>query len=496
MANIVDNLVGYLFPINQVKRTVARRTLSMMEKRGYDGAKTGRLTSGWVTPSTSANSEIAPSLSKLRDRSRDLVRNNPYANKAMRVLVSNTIGTGIMPSITNEIALNAFNEWEEHADSEGILDFYGLQRMVARTMFESGECLVRLRHLKPGEGPDVPLQLQVLEPDYLDSLKFEILKEGGYIQYGIEYNSQGKRAAYWLYDQHPGEMAPKLTGMVSHRVLADDIIHIFEKTRPGQSRGVPILCPVMITTNDLDDYEEATLMRKAAEACILGIVKTDDGGSMLGPVSTEPGTRRRLENLSPVMIEYLNSGEEIAFNNPPASLGYGDYINTRLHAIAAGMGITYEQMTGDLSQVNYSSIRAGTLDFRREIEQFQWLTFIPIFCRRVMQAWLRAAFLAKKIKTQKIEVDWTTPRFDWVDPLKDVRSETEELNTSRKSFSEAARERGYTPEKLMKEVIKDRQMFEKAGIPYPFQPDHQQNEEMTGHDTKPKEEEHVSPAPR
>lgn len=487
---IVDDIVGFFDPAAKLNRLRARRALEIMAKRGYDGAKSGRRTSGWVAPSTSANTEIAPNLSKLRDRSRDLVRNNPYAAKAMRVLVSNTIGTGIMPSMTNRPAIKLWDQWVEVADSEGILDFYGIQRLVARTIFESGECLIRFRHRKPEDGLVVPLQLQVLEPDYLDSIKFENLENGGYIQYGIEYDAIGRRVAYWLYSQHPGEISPKLQGLKSHRVPASDIIHIFEKTRPGQSRGVPILCPVMIVTNDLDEYEEATLVRKAAEACITAVVTTDDEGSMLGPVTTEPGSRRRIEELSPGMVEYLNTGEEISFNNPPPSIGYSDYVNTRLHAIAAGIGITYEQMTGDLSQVNYSSIRTGTLDFRREIEQFQWLTFIPLFCRRVKQVWLQSALLTGKIRSTKVEVDWTTPRFDWVDPLKDVRSETEELNTSRKSFSEAARERGYTPEKLIEEQVKDREMFRKAGIPYPFMPDNL-SDDMVAHHAKPKEEEHV-----
>jgi lambda family phage portal protein len=250
-------------------------------------------------------------------------------------------------------------------------------------------------------------------------------------------------------------------------VPAEDIIHIYEKLRPGQSRGVPIFAPAMITTNDLDEYEEATLVRKAAEACITAIVETEDDGTALGQASTEPGSERKLEELSPGMVEYLSGGEKITFNNPPASTGYAEYVSARLHAIAAGIGITYQQMTGDLSQANYSSMRAGTLDFRREVEQFQWLTFIPMFCRRVMTIWLNTAAISSSIKSN-IETDWTTPRWDWVDPLKDVRSETEELNTSRKSFSEAARARGYTPEKLIEEIAKDRAMFEKAGMPYPY----------------------------
>ncbi len=460
---ILDDVIGYFNPASKLSRLRARRAISIMQ-RGYDGAKTGRRSGGWVTPSTSANAEIGPSLTKLRDRSRDLVRNNPYAAKALRVLVSNSVGVGINPSIKNKKILSLWNQWIKECDADGQIGFYGLQRLVARTIYESGECLIRKRIRKKEDGLIVPLQFQVLEPDYLDSSKNETLRNGGYIQNGIEYDAIGRRAAYWLYKQHPGEAAPLLNGLTSSRIDAEDIIHVYEKHRPGQSRGVPIFAPAMMTQNDLDEYEEATLVRKAAEACIAAFVQSDDENAALGVSSAEDN--RRIEELAPGMVEYLSSGESVTFNNPPASTGYAEYVNTRLHAIAAGIGITYEQMTGDLSQVNYSSIRAGTLDFRREVEQFQWLTFIPMFCERVMSSWLNVAALTHNIKTD-IEVEWTTPKWDWVDPVKDVEGERLELELGLKSYSEAARQRGYSPELLIDEIKKDKEMLDSAGIAYP-----------------------------
>ncbi len=460
---ILDDFIGYFNPTSKLSRLRARRAISIMQ-RGYDGAKTGRRSGGWITPSTSANAEIGQSLTRLRDRSRDLVRNNPYAAKALRVLVSNSVGVGINPSIKNKKILSLWNQWIKECDADGQIGFYGLQRLIVRTVYESGECLIRKRIRKKEDGLVVPIQLQVLEPDYLDSNKTETLRNGGYIQNGIEYDAIGRRTAYWLYKQHPGEAAPLLNGLTSSRIDAEDIIHVYEKHRPGQSRGVPIFAPAMMTQNDLDEYEEATLVRKAAEACIAAFVQSDDENAALGASSIEDN--RRIEELAPGMVEYLSSGESVTFNNPPASTGYAEYVNTRLHAIAAGIGITYEQMTGDLSQVNYSSIRAGTLDFRREIEQFQWLTFIPMFCERVMTSWLNVAALAHNIKTD-IEVEWTTPKWDWVDPVKDIKGEEMEIALFLKSFSEAARQRGQDLELVLEEFSNDMKLFEKYGVPYP-----------------------------
>lgn len=469
--NLIDNIVGYFNPQAKISRMQARRVLSIMQKRGYDAAKLGRRNQGWVTPSTSANAEIAPNISVLRNRSRDLVRNNPYANKAIRVMVSNIVGTGIMPSFNNKKVSNLWAQWIKECDADNHFDFYGLQRLVARSERESGECLIRLRYRRPDDGLSVPLQLQVLEADYIDNSKNESLKNGGFILYGIEYDAIGKRVAYWLYPEHPGEInSAKFVGLQSRRIPAEDIIHLFEKQRPGQSRGVPVFAPVMITANDLDEYEEATLVRKAAEACITAIVESDEEGAALGDQVTD-SDGRMLEELAPGQVEYLKPGEKITFNNPPASTGYGEYINARLRAIAAGCGITYEQMTGDLSQVNYSSIRAGTLDFRREVEQYQWLTFIPRFCNVVINAWLKAAALTNAGIKQDINVEWTTPKWDWVDPLKDIKGEEMELANNLKSWSEGARQRGYNPDQLLEEIKKDREAFIAAGIPYPSQQD-------------------------
>lgn len=465
--NLIDNIVGYFNPQAKISRMQARRVLSILQKRGYDAAKLGRRNAGWSTPSTSANAEIAPNIAVLRNRARDLVRNNPYANKALRVMVSNIIGTGIVPSFSNKRIADLWNRWITECDADGHFDFYGIERLVARTERESGECLIRLRYRQESGGLSVPLQLQILEPDYIDSTKTESLKNGGYILYGIEYDSIGRRVAYWLYSEHPGEISTgRFVGLQSRRVLAEDIIHVFEKSRPGQSRGVPVFAPVMITTNDLDEYEEATLVRKAAEACITAIVESDEENPVIGTESTDT-YGRTLEELAPGQVEYLKPGEKITFNNPPSSAGYGEYINARLHSIAAGCGVTYEQMTGDLSQVNYSSIRAGTLDFRREVEQYQWLTFIQLFCKPVMSAWLRAASLSNNNIKQDVTVDWTTPKWDWVDPLKDIKGEEMELANNLKSWSEGARQRGYNPDQLLEEIKKDRASFKDAGIPYP-----------------------------
>ena len=288
----LDKVIGYISPSAGLQRARARQALQLVE-RSYDGAKTGRRTSGWTTGSASANAEISPAITLLRNRSRDLVRNNPYAAKAINSLVSNAIGIGITPTLSDGQEL--WKKWATECDADGQLDLYGLQMLAARTMRESGECLIRLRYRLPSDGLSVPLQIQVLEPDYLDNTKYENLPNGGWIQHGIEYDAIGKRAAYWLYKQHPGELSPALNGLLSYRVPATDVFHLYEKTRPGQSRGVPVLAPSMLKMRDLDDYEEAELVRKGIEACFAAFVTTDADGMTMGETSPRAGQTAALK---------------------------------------------------------------------------------------------------------------------------------------------------------------------------------------------------------
>jgi len=458
--NFLDLAIGYISPQAGLKRARARHALHQV--RSYDGAATGRRTGGWSTVGTSANAEIGPALSILRNRSRSLARDNPFAAKAMNSWVTNTIGTGITAKFS--AGQDLWARWIKECDADGQLDFYGLLALIERARFESGEVLIRLRWRRPEDGLSVPLQLQVLEPDYLASFKNERLANGGWIFNGIEFDALGKRAAYWLYSNHPGDAAPILVNLFPSRIPAEDVIHYYRKTRPGQVRGVPDLHPVLLKMRDLDDYQEAELVRKGIEACFAAFVTSDEDGRLMGAAETDTTTGNRIENLGAGMIHYLKSGEDVQFGAPAALNGYKEFVDDHLHAVAAGAGVTFEQLTGNLSQVNYSSIRAGTLEFRRAIDQHQWLNLIPGVCDRIAAAYVKGAKLAGKLNGQAPSVAWTPPKWDWVDPLKDLGGELLEVAAGLKSWQSAVRRRGEDPDKTIAEIAEDQAKFKAAGI--------------------------------
>jgi len=114
------------------------------------------------------------------------------------------------------------------------------------------------------------------------------------------------------------------------------------------------MASVLLKMRDLDDYEEAELVRKGIESCFSAIVTTEDTGVGLTEGTTDVNGNR-IESLGAGLIQYLKPGQDIQFGAPANGGDYGAYTRTQLRAIAAGIGITYEQLTGDLTGVNYSS---------------------------------------------------------------------------------------------------------------------------------------------
>jgi lambda family phage portal protein len=405
------------------------------------------------------------------------VQNVPYIARGVQALVSATIGTGIEPRFDGADAerLNAaWAEWEKVADADAIFDLYGLQAAAYRAMVQDGEVLVRRRTRRPGDGLPVPLQLQLLEIDWLDSGKNSTSRAANTIISGIEYDALGKPAAYWLYDQHPGDARGWLgRAGQSKRVPAADIIHLFAPTRPGQGRGITQLASVIARTRDLSLYEDAELQRKNLETR-LGLVVSGDASALESGITAygsavAPGdasSDRKYGDLGVLPsggITELPPGLTATSVEPKAAPGYVETCKFNLHLIAAGVGVPYESMTGDMVEVNFSSARIRQIEFRRDVEQEQWLVVIPRLCERIAAWFVDAASLVGKAGTGKRTVDWSTPRWDYVNPAQDVAADIDAISAGLLSPSEALRRRGYKPELVFAELGKDFEAMQASG---------------------------------
>ena len=248
----------------------------------HEAAGRGRRSLGWMPGNPGAVAAMLVTNAELRGKSRDLVRRNAWAQAGIEAFVANAVGTGIKPqSLSPDDAFKAevqalWRDWTAEADAAGQTDFYGLQALACRAMLEGGECLVRLRPRRPEDGLVVPLQLQLLEPEHLPIHLNTDLPSGNVVRSGIEFDSLGRRVAYHLYRSHPedGRLAPMSGqgGMDTVRIDAKEIIHLFRVLRPGQIRGEPWLSRALVKLNELDQYDDAELVRKKTAAMFAGFV--------------------------------------------------------------------------------------------------------------------------------------------------------------------------------------------------------------------------------
>ncbi len=455
----IDKAVGFFSPERELKRIRVR--LAVNEMRKYDAASSGRRTKGWQSLSSSANTENGPALVALRNRSRDLVRNNPYAKKAIDVITTNTIGTGIRVTINakNEEAQKKCEQtwfnWAEstQCDFTGMLNFYGIQALVMRSIAESGSCIIRKRVVK-NDDLKVAFQMQVLEPEYLATENDKPLIEGGgYIMQGVEFDKDGARVAYFIYERHPNEQFQ----VKFNRIPAKDVIHIYKIDRPGQINGVPFGISAALKLHDFADYEDAQLMRQKVAACFAAFIQDSSTDSISGTSAAASSLPERVE---PGMIEHLPAGKTVTFGTPPAAEGYESYAKKILQGVASGYGVTYEALTGDLGNVNFSSGRMGWLEFHKMVEDWQYNMMIPRFCAVVWGWFVEGAKIGSAISGQELTAEWTAPRREMIDPVKESKGLSLQIRNGLTSWSEVVRSLGFDPKKLGKEISKDFKTFE------------------------------------
>lgn len=427
---------------------------------GYEAASISRQHDHWITRFSSADTEIFGKARTLRDKSRYLVRNNPYAAGAVASLVSNIIGEGIVPRpVTGSPARDkkireTFDRWCHRCDVSGQLDFYGMQTLLCREMIEGGEALVRKRLRKRKGAGDVPLELQLLEADFLDPYRNGMLTPGAMAIQGVEVNLETqKRVAYWLYPQHPGNLWIN-TGvpMVSAPVPADEVLHVYEMQRT-QTRGVPWGTPAIEALQLLADYELAEIVRKKIEASVAGFVinAEDEADESIAPTVTDYDGKL-IEKFEPGLIAYLRGGKDIKFNAPTSVGGYGEYKNSQLHTIAAGYRLPYELLSRDLSQVNFSSMRGGLVEFRRLCRTIQWHVLIQMGLQPIWEWWCEAAYLVGEIDEPYIPVQWAPPKFEWVDPMSDVQAAQLAVRAGFRSYQDVVAESGRNPDDVLDEI--------------------------------------------
>lgn len=464
----LDRFLISIAPSWGQRRIEARARVQFMA-RHYEAAHVGRRTSGWHRSASDANTAATSALTSLRELSRDLRRNNGWARRGIEVIANNTVSWGIMPRsrpnrslARNKAATQLWNDWADttECDFDGRVNFYGLQRLAMETIAESGEVIIVKQ--PPADGAaTIPMRLQVLEPDYLDTSKHGLsTPDGGTIIGGVEIDRHGRRVAYWMFTAHPGSQGLLTSRFESVRVPADRVLHVFRVERPGQVRGVPWLASAITRLNDLDDFEDAELMQQKVAACF-GAFVTDMEGAP-STIGAPDNNDDELEHLEPGHIAYLPPGKTVSFAQPPTPQG-GAFSERTLRRIAVSLGVTYEDLTGDYSKVNFSSARMARLAHWQNVHVWREHMLIPQFCAGVwrwametaaeMEGWPRVPVAA-----------WSAPPMPILEPDKEGLAYQRLVRTGAMTLPQMIRELGYDPYEQLDEIETFNKELDRRGI--------------------------------
>ena len=434
----VRSAIRELFSRNEIQLPAPRR-------RMFEGAKMGRLTADWVTSSSSVDAEIRSSLYALRNRARQLCRDSDYAKQALRSIATNVVGQGIpfqaqvkqqrgnrLNTSINDQIEQLWAKWSraKYCHTAGKLCFSDIERLMIRSVAESGECLVRIVK-QSFDGSPVPIALEVLEADLLDDrYNGRVAETGNEVRMGIELDKWHRPVAYYFLPRHPGDYtfsnATPDNYMPRTRVPADEVVHLFLTERPGQTRGVSWFASAIKRLHHLSGYEEAEVVRARASSALMGFI-TSPEGELQGD---EVLDGERVSNFEPGVFKYLAPGESVSVPQLDAPDGqFEPFMRAMLRAVSAGLGVSYESVSHDFSSTNYSSSRLSLLEERDTYRQLQaWM--IENFHQRVFEAWLDMAVLVGALDLPLYEFDpdryrqvrWMPRGWAWVDPQKEVEA--------------------------------------------------------------------------
>lgn len=405
----------------------------------------------------------------VRERARAAALNDGWVASGVEAWASNAVGAGIVPrsehpdAVVREALASLWLDWTDEADAENLGDFYAVQAQLVRSLVIDGEAFVRFVY--PDDARTVPFRLQQVPAEMVDEALRRDLDNGGRIRSGIEFDASGRRVAYHVRINPPGEPGWDLR---TERVPASEMLHVFRPIAPGQVRGVSWLAPILIRAMMLDHHDDAELDRQKTAALFAGFVRRSVDPDPFGADDTDD-PREGLLPVKPGMIQYLNDNEEITFPDTPTPVS-PEFAKRHLRSIAAGLGLPYHTLTGDLAETNFSSARAALLEFRRRVEAVQHHVLVYQFCRPVWDRWVALAALSGAIADTDPaalrKVSWLPPRWDWVDPQKDAQAEILQIEAGLKSRTQALRERGYDPEQVDADIAADRAREKRLGLSF------------------------------
>lgn len=465
---------------------------------GFAGASVSRLTASLANWSAGINADNDAALTIMRARARQLAANNEYGKRFLSLVANNVVGRNnpqlqvraykdgpsgaatpatavqrVLDKPANDAVEIGWARWGKTCDITGKhKSFPAFCRMIAKAAARDGEALVRKVRRR-----DLPFgfALQALEADRLDEGLNQTLSNGNTVRQGVEVDVTGRAIAYWIKPSHPGE-SYGVRSTVAERVLAQDVIHLFMPERAEQVRGITWFHAVILRNATIGRFEDAAVIAAEIGASkVAAIQRAEESAGNAGDILGDSKSTRGLAQVSvePGEMFELPPGYTLSSWNPEyPHANFESFLKTCLRGLGVGYDVAAHNLTGDMTDVNYSSARIAELAERECWMALQdW--FINSFVMLVYEDWLALALLrgditfeqsGKALPPEKFDKFFNASRFQgrrwaWVDPAKEMEANQLALSMRITSRTRIAAERGEDLDDILDELQQEEAML-------------------------------------
>lgn len=507
IGKLLDNTIGVFSPSWAFEREVSRahRTRLKDVTNHYQGGKKDRTTESWRVPQQAGDIANTAIMLNIRARAWDLFHNNQYASKLVRTIISRVIGVDLTPeSKATQIDGSSFDEFRTRAKQlynifkvqasdlglpgQGGAILNELYEQILKEIIVGGEVLIRFRKLNNAEQKKrelkLPYTIQVIEGERLSDDTTTSVENGNIIFRGIELDSEGRRVAYHIYDQHPNHPARNYNRTVK-RIPADEILHIYRQDRPSQLRGVTWLAPIMILLRHIGTYQENEILASTVSSCV-ALVITKSSNTNFGRLNAPTGgdnldaDDNRIDRIQPMSTIYLREGEEASDFNPTRPNAQAtEFIDHLLRSVSAGTpAVKPSQLTGDYRRSSYSSERTAENDVLPEVELLQNWFFAcvasPIYKEMIEAGMLAGWFdnISLEIKTADetclCDAEWHGPVSHAIDPVKETKASGISIQNGTSSVQIETASRGIEWRRILRDAKQLQDFAEENEIPQQY----------------------------
>lgn len=499
----LDRAISYFSPKLAYQRSQFRQAENILRRSRfstYRGAEANRLRNDWVTFGGSADADLLQDLPTLRERSRDLDRNDPWCRSVYSTIAVNAIGTGLVPqSKVNPDDTGAspdavrnwqrateriFREHMPYLDLQQRVNGMIKQVLLFRSVIQSGDALDLPVRVSPSGFRVLGHTTEMIEGDRLRT-PGDLTTDRVNLRDGVELDNIGRPIAYWILNHHPGDSflpynstaqdfsKQAFTRYPARNALgAPNLYHLFWSLRPGQNRGEPWLAPALNIFKDLGDFMEAKIVAERVGACFgVAIKKSNPMGGMLANTTLQDN--QRIDSVEPGMIHYLQENEEItAFSPDLNATDLDQFVQVFVRQMGASIGLPYELITKDFTKTTWHSARASLLESWRFFRLYQfWFaqTYLqPMWDAIVLEAWSRGLLpnvdLLGPNRSAWLRARWVPPGRGYIDPVREVKASIDAIQGGLSTYSDELAQQGKDYEEVFEQQQREAELREKLGL--------------------------------